>query len=92
MPSVKKVRGIHADEGFGFRALQAELLASAVYAKILSSDVLLNAFSTETKVEGFWSRVTLRRQALWGDPINLDAEARQCFSRTSFQISTKRLA
>lgn len=31
MPSVKKVRGIHADEGFGFRALQAELLASAAY-------------------------------------------------------------
>ena len=79
MPSVKKVRGIHADEGFGFRALQAELLASAVYAKILSSDVLLNAFSTEAKVEGFWSRVTLQRRALWGDPFNLDAEARQCF-------------
>jgi hypothetical protein len=46
---------------------------------ILSSDVLLNAFSTETKVEGFWSRGALQRRGLWGDPINLDAEARQCF-------------
>jgi hypothetical protein len=79
MPSAKKVRGIHTKEVFGFRALQAELLASAAYAKILSGDVLLDAFSTEAKVEGFWRRATLKRQALWGDPINLDAEARQCF-------------
>jgi hypothetical protein len=80
MPSVKKERGIHPDETFGFRALQAEILANAIYSRILSNEELLSAFSTEAKVEGFWNRIGSQRQLLWGDVIDLDAEARQSFS------------
>lgn len=79
MPSVKRVRGVDPEEGFSFRALQAEILASTAYSRILSSDTLLNAFSTELKVEGFWSRRADQRQPSWGAPIDLDAEARQWF-------------
>jgi len=79
MPSVMKERGIDSDETFGFRALQAEILANTIYSRILSDEELLNAFSTEAKVEGFWNRVGHQRQSLWGDVIDLDAEARQSF-------------
>lgn len=79
MPSLRKIRGIKASETFGFRALQAEVLASTAYARILSSDALLHALSTEVRVEGFWSRTRIKRQSLWGDAIDLEAEARKQF-------------
>jgi len=79
VPAVKKARGIVPEEAFGFRALQSEILASTVYSRILSSHDLLNAFSTETSVEGFWSRIGHDRRALWGDPIDIDAESRHQF-------------
>jgi hypothetical protein len=79
MPSVKKARGIEADETFAFRALEAEILASTIYSRILSSGELLSAFSTEAKVEGFWNRVGHDRRSKWGSVIDLDAEARERF-------------
>jgi hypothetical protein len=79
MPAVKKVRGIPQDEAFEFRALQSEILASTIYARILSSAELMDAFSTEARVEGFWRRVGYQRQAIWGGPIDLESEARQQF-------------
>jgi hypothetical protein len=78
-PNVKKERGIDSGETFGFRALQAEILANTIYSRILSNEALLNAFSTEAKVEGFWNRIVPQRQSLWGEAIDLDAEARQSF-------------
>jgi hypothetical protein len=80
MPAVKKERGIDSGETFGFRALQAEILANTIYSRILSNEGLLKAFSTEAKVEGFWNRIGPQRQSLWGDVIDLDAEARQVFA------------
>jgi hypothetical protein len=82
MPTVKKARGIASEEAFGYRALQSEILASTIYSRILNSKDLINAFSTEARVEGFWNRVGHERQALWGAPIDLEAESRhQFFSR-----------
>jgi hypothetical protein len=80
LPSVKKERGIHASESFGFRVLQAEILANNIYARILSDETLLKAFSTEAKIEGFWNSLRPKRQALWGDAMDLGAEARQAFA------------
>ncbi len=79
MPAVKKAPGIASEEAFGFRALQSEILASAIYSRILNSGDLLTAFSTETRVEGFWNRNGRDRQALWGDPIDLEVESRLQF-------------
>jgi hypothetical protein len=79
MPAIRQVRGVHASEVFGFRALQAEVLASSIYERILTSDTLLSTFSTETKVEGFWARRAKQRQATWGPPIDIAAEAHQSF-------------
>lgn len=78
-PTVRKARGISPKEAFEFRALQCEILASSIYTRILSTADLLDAFSTETKVEGFWRRAELKQRAAWGDPIDLEAEARQQF-------------
>ena len=79
MPTVRQVRGVHENEVFGFRALQAEILASSIYERILTSDTLLSTFSTETKVEGFWARRANQRQTTWGSPIDIAAEAHQSF-------------
>lgn len=78
-PAVKKMRGIDSRETFMFRALQSEILASEIYARILSDAKLLNAFSTESRVEGFWTLDGARRQALWGERIDIDAMARSQF-------------
>jgi hypothetical protein len=78
-PTVRKPRGISPQEAFGFRALQCEILASTIYKRILSSPDLMDAFSTDTKVEGFWRRAEPKRQRAWGGPIDLEAEARQQF-------------
>lgn len=80
MPSLRRVRGVHESEVFGFRALQAEILASAIYERILTSETLLSAFSTEARVEGFWMRRTNQRQAIWGSPLDINGSARQVFA------------
>lgn len=79
MPQVKTVKGISKREAFDFRALQCEILAGEVYARILSTPHLLEAFSTERRVEGFWSRSINKRAELWGETIDLDADARKHF-------------
>lgn len=79
LPTVKKAHAIDPAETFGFRALQAELLASMIYSRILSTGPLLNAFSTEARVEGFWKRTPYQRRLLWGDVTDLDATAREHF-------------
>jgi hypothetical protein len=79
MPTVRKARGIASEETFWFRALQSEILASTIYSRILNSEDLLSAFSTEARVEGFWNRVGHERQALWGNSVDLEAESRNQF-------------
>jgi len=79
MPVVKKAQGIPDKEAFVFRALQSEILASTIYSRILSDSVLMESFSTERKVEGFWNRNDDKRQALWGDTIELETEAHNQF-------------
>ena len=79
MPAVRKARGISGKEAFEFRALQCEILASAIYSRILCNTGLRESFSTERKVEGFWNRAEGKRQALWGDPVDLEIETRGQF-------------
>ncbi len=79
MPSVRKARVVDSEITFVFRALQAEILASSIYAKILSDGQLRATFSTETRVEGFWRRNGPERQAVWGGPMDLEAATRECF-------------
>lgn len=79
MPTLRRARGVDKGETFQFRALQAEIFASSIYAKILGNEDLLATFSTEARVEGFWRRDTLDRQLVWGDPIDLNAATKECF-------------
>ncbi|MGA3134820.1 MAG: hypothetical protein ABSC88_02400 [Terracidiphilus sp.] len=79
MPVVRKAKGIPSEEAFLFRALQCEILASTIYSRILSNTELMECFSTDKKVEGFWNRTDVKRRSLWGDPIDLEAEARMQF-------------
>jgi hypothetical protein len=79
MPNVRKARVVDSEETFLFRALQAEILASSIYARILSNDQLRATFSTEARVEGFWRRNGPGRQTMWGSPMDLDAATRECF-------------
>jgi hypothetical protein len=79
IPQVKKVKGLSKKEAFEFRALQCEILAGEVYARILTTPQLMETFSTERKVEGFWCRTIKMRTELWVDAIDLDADARKHF-------------
>jgi hypothetical protein len=79
MPAVKKVRGISGNEAFGFRVLQSEILASMIYSHILGNPELMESFSTERKVEGFWHRTESKRQKTWGGAIDLQGQARDQF-------------
>ena len=82
MPAVRKARGVSAKEAFEYRALQSEILASTIYSRILCNAELMESFSTDRKVEGFWKSTEGKRQALWGVPIDLEGETRdQFFSR-----------
>lgn len=78
-PTIRQARGIAKEEAFAFRALQCEILASSIYSRVLSNPQLLECFSTERKVEGFWSRRRGSREAIWGEPIALNAAARDQF-------------
>jgi hypothetical protein len=79
MPTVRRPRGISAKEAFEFRALQSEILASSIYTRVFCNPELMQCFSTERKVEGFWNRAQVKRMCLWGTPVDLDAEARSQF-------------
>jgi hypothetical protein len=79
MPKVRPARGISKQDAFMFRALQCEILASAIYSRIFTNPDLMECLSTERKVEGFRRRTVAKRPALWGDAIDLDAEAKRLF-------------
>jgi hypothetical protein len=79
LPKVRKPKGVDKREAFEFRALQCEILADEAYIRILTTPQLLEAFSTERKIEGFWSRAASGRSKLWGVPIDLDRLTRDQF-------------
>jgi hypothetical protein len=79
-PGVRPVRGLHESDVFPFRALEAEILASTIYERILTDDALFSAFSTEAKVEGFWARRADQRQSTWGPPRDIHAAALEVFA------------
>jgi hypothetical protein len=79
LPKVRKPKGIDKKEAFEFRALQCEILADEAYIRILTTPQLLEAFSTERRIEGFWSRTANGRSKLLGEAIDLDRLTRQQF-------------
>ena len=79
LPVVHKPRGASRAEAFAFRALQAEILASTIYSRLLTSDAFRERLRTERRVEGFWKRSDANRNVLWGKPVDLDAIARREF-------------
>jgi hypothetical protein len=81
-PIVQKPRGESRGEAFAFRALQAEIFASAIYSRIFANDALREQLRTERRVEGFWRRADASRSALWGEIIDVSATARREFTPT----------
>jgi len=78
------VHGLNVEESLSFRALQAEMIASAAYLRILSSPVLLNRFATERTIRSFWALGGNDREKLWGEPFNVRAAASQALQRLFF--------
>jgi len=78
-PALHKPRNVSRDEAFAFRALQAEIFASAIYFRIFTNQALREQLRTETLVEGFWRRHEASRRRLWGRSIDLAATARREF-------------
>ena len=74
-----KPRNVSRDEAFVFRALQAEIFASAIYSRIFTNDTLKEQLRTEKLVEGFWRRQDTSRRELWGRSVDLTAAARREF-------------
>jgi hypothetical protein len=74
---VRELKGLSPQETFKFRALQCEILASTMYARIFTNDALRERLRTERGVEGYWRRKEASRAALWGESIDLNAAARQ---------------
>jgi len=63
-------------EGIGLcRAYQSQLLASAVYERILTTAGLQAIFDSDAHTDDFWRRRMHEQQAIWGDPIDLEALA-----------------
>lgn len=83
LPVVHKPRGMTREEAFGFRALQAEILASTIYSRIFTDDSLREQLRTELRVEGFWRRSERNRTTLWGSSYDLNAAARREFAPMS---------
>jgi hypothetical protein len=79
LPKVRKLKGVSSKDTFLFRALQCEVLASAIYTRIFTNDALRERLRTERGVEGFWRRSDAGRGALWGDCLDLNARARRVF-------------
>lgn len=56
----------------GLRTLQAELLASFIYRKLLTSNQLLSNFVNDQTIEAFWANDTSRLISAWGnDTVDL---------------------
>ncbi|MGH9972128.1 MAG: hypothetical protein ACREBG_30655 [Pyrinomonadaceae bacterium] len=51
----------------GLRTLQAELLASFIYRKVLTSNQLLPHFVNDQAIDAFWANDTRRLIAAWGN-------------------------
>lgn len=71
------VHGLNVDDSLSFRALQAEIIASATYLKILSSPELLRRFATERPIRSFWALGSGDREQLWGEPFNIRDVSRE---------------
>lgn len=54
------------------RVLQAEVLASSVYIRILSSDYMTASFANDEGLDELWSRTYDELDAFWGGSIDLE--------------------
>jgi len=84
-PAIRKPKNVARTEAFAFRALQAEILASTIYSRILTNGALREQLRTDVRVEGFWRRSEDKRRALWGETIDLHADADAEFLRAGIE-------
>lgn len=75
LPKVRHIKPMDGHKTYQFRALQCEILASAIYSRILTNPVLREQLRSEQGVEGFWNRSPKAFNDLWGDKLNLDKAA-----------------
>jgi hypothetical protein len=75
LPKVRRFKSMDAEKTYQFRVLQCEILASAVYSRILTNPQLREQLRSEQGVEGFWNRGPKRFNDLWGEKIDLGAAA-----------------
>ena len=78
------VHGLNVEDSLSFRALQAEIIASAAYLKILSSPELLRHFATEQTIRRFWALGSGDRERLWGIPLNIRNASREALQHPFF--------
>jgi len=62
------------------RAYQAQLLASNVYERILSTPSLHDVFDSDAHIDDFWRLPMDEQQAIWGNPIDLEQFTRSRFT------------
>ena len=62
-----------------YRSYQAELLAQAVYTRILSDPDLLGRFKTDAAIDQFWAMDDSQRRGIWGKAVNLNQFAQGRF-------------
>jgi hypothetical protein len=78
---LRRVRGLNVRDSLLFRTLQAELLASAAFVRILGSRRLLRHFAAQATIGRFWTMPESDRAKLWGKPISLSREAERLYIR-----------
>ena len=54
------------------RVLQAEVLASTVYIRILLSDCMTESFSKDVWLDELWCRTDDELDAFWDDKVDLE--------------------
>ncbi len=72
---LRKVRRLDVAESLLFRTLQAELVASWAFCRILQSQTLLRNFASDNSIEQFWAMPEPEKKKAWGKPAPFTAEA-----------------
>jgi len=76
---LRKVRRLDVAESLLFRTLQAELVASWAFCRILQSQTLLRNFASDNSIERFWAMPEAEKRKAWGKPLPFTAEAARSY-------------
>jgi hypothetical protein len=65
------------DKVLALRCLEAETLASGVYARVLTDRVVLQHFVSDSAIHQFWRKSDGERRQAWGPTVPFEARARR---------------